>query len=83
MGIIFEKQKTILEIEAQDIINNVNILVITFLSIIISLWLSEDIIIKSLILKIILSTGSLIVCMVFKIILTENLRDVKRRIELL
>ncbi len=81
--LLCEKEKTILEIEAQHAINYLNILVITTISLAVSIWISNETILKTLEIKF-LSTLVLLGMFVYFILkIYDILNNTKIKIRLL
>ncbi len=75
-----KENKTVLELEYQYFLNYINILVVTIISILITVWLSSDIIIKDIKYKFILTIALVYCFLLFMLLLHDKLNEIKRKI---
>lgn len=75
-----EKEKTVLEIEAQQILNYFNVPYVIAASILLTLWLTTGIVIQKLTWKIMVSLLIFMISMLFIILLKQELMRIKIKI---
>ncbi len=73
----FGKEKTILELEGQNIMNYTSILVITSISFLITMWLSEEFLFKTVTSKIKVTIVCIIIFLLLFMILVHYFQKIK------
>lgn len=80
MNKLYDQERTVLELDAQHVLNYMNILVITTISLLLTNWLSGEFIIQTISGKIVLSIITLMISSLAFITLLGNFKEIKLRI---
>ncbi len=80
MNKLYDQEKTVLELDAQHVLNYMNILVITTISLLLTNWLSGEFIIQTISGKIVLTIIALMISSLTFITLLGNFKEIKVRI---
>lgn len=75
------ENKTVLELQYQYFLNYLNIITVTIISLLLTIWLSKEIIVTTISYKIIITTAGLFLWILFLLILQDRLNDIERRIK--